>query len=218
MKKSANQDASTSNNATIKSPILAVRITRQNRAKVHLHQEKESAPGQPSWFFAFWCQLPHKVSKCLFCNNCDWWDQRDITNVKLTCEMEKYKCKASHPLFEAPQEWHILAIDIPWSKWKGNLPVSPPWPIRKSTKIMTLNSPSPKKVAPTLTQYDPLFTITQLQRALHMNCKLLKTHHMMKEMKERTQPLLHFLLPDHEAPKQAPSPKTLSHGGWLPSH
>jgi len=63
---------------------------------------------------------------------------------------------------EAPQEQHILAIDIPWSKQKGNLPVSPPQPIRKSTKIMTLNSSSPKKVAPTSTQYDGMFAITQL--------------------------------------------------------
>ena len=158
MKKSTNQDASTSNNASIKSPILAVRITRQNGAKViACSPRKKSAPDQPSWIVAILAPIAtQKYPSAFFCNNCDWWDQRDITNVKLTCEMEKYKCKASHPLFEAPQEWHILAIDIPWSKWKGNLPVSPPWPIRKSTKIMTLNSPSPKKVAPTLTQYDPL--------------------------------------------------------------
>ena len=48
MKKSTNQDASASNNATIKSPILAVRITRQNGAKVIASSpRKKTAPNQP---------------------------------------------------------------------------------------------------------------------------------------------------------------------------
>ena len=49
MKKSTNQDASTSKSTTIKSPILAVRITRQNVAKVIASSpRKQSAPDQPS--------------------------------------------------------------------------------------------------------------------------------------------------------------------------
>ena len=76
-----------------------------------------------------------KYPNAFFCNTCDVWDQWDVLNARLNCEMAKYKCQAvGHVLDNNPQKKQARAMGVPCSRWQPQLPpVSPPRPIRRRT-------------------------------------------------------------------------------------
>ena len=131
-----------------------------------------------------------KYPTAIFCSNCDLWVKRDIANNRLNHEMNKYKCTAQHTLlYDNPQQQQQAGYrDVPWS-WRHNrlLPVSPPWTIQNSTKLLEEEEAifeegkKEKKVASKATSLIPLDEEIKRRAQIHklemdsqtLQCKLL---------------------------------------------
>ena len=85
-----------------------------------------------------------KYPTAFICSNCDLWDQRDATNVRLNHEMNKYKCAAQHSALDNnPQQQQTGYFDAPWTRWwiDPSQPNSPPRPIRKLSEVAEEEQP-----------------------------------------------------------------------------